>query len=132
MPSRLADQTRNAMTNARTALFNGGKIRIYDGAQPATPATAASGTKLAEFTLDSTPAAASAAGSSSLNDLPMSQPALANGTAGWWRIIDSGGAAVEDGECGATGSGKEMILSNTALLTGVAVTIIGGTFAQPM
>ena len=130
MAVRFLAATANAMTNARTALFTSGTIKIYSGAQPADPSVAPTGTLLATLTMDATPVGAASGGTASLNDLPLSVNAVATGTAGYYRIATSGGTAIEDGSCGT--SGTDMILSTTSLVSGVAVTITAATFSQPL
>jgi len=53
--------SRNAELDALAALANSGKLRIYDGSQPATPETAAGATLLAELTMNATAFGAAAA-----------------------------------------------------------------------
>lgn len=137
MPLRLADATRNAKVNAAVDLLDvgtttaGGTIKIYSGAQPATPATAASGTLLATVILANPAFGASASGVATLSD-PASVNAVATDTAGWARFADRDGAVVFDGHVTATGGGGVVELSSTSLVSGSPVDITGGTYTQPM
>jgi hypothetical protein len=108
-----------------------GTIKIYTGAQPATPATAASGTLLVTITLSATAFGAASGGSASLAD-PASVNAVATGTAGWARFADGAGSVVFDGDVTATAGGGVVELSSTALTSGNPVDITGGTYSQPM
>ncbi|NUO35511.1 MAG: hypothetical protein HOQ27_10685 [Dermatophilaceae bacterium] len=137
MPLRLSDSVRNAKVDAAVGKLNagvgttGGTIKIYSGAQPATPATAATGTLLATVLLANPAFGAAAGGSASLTD-PASVNAAATGTAGWARFTDRDGNAVFDGDVTATGGGGIVTLSSTALTSGAPVDITGGTYSQPM
>lgn len=135
MPLRLSDSARNAKVAACVGLLDAGAgpgtMKIYTGAQPATPATAASGTLLATVTLTDPAFGAPAAGVASLGD-PASVLAVATGTAGWARFADSDGKAVFDGHVTPTGGGGVVTLSSTSLVSGNPVDITGGTYAQPM
>lgn len=135
MPLRLSDAARNAKVNACVGLLDAGAgagtIKIYTGAQPATPATAASGTLLATVTLADPAFGAASGGSASLGD-PASVNAAATGTAGWARFADSNGNVVFDGHVTVTGGGGVIELSSTSLTSGAPVDITGGTYTQPM
>jgi hypothetical protein len=125
---RISDAARNAAASAIAALVDGGvaagHLRIYTGPQPATVATAPSGTLLLDFTL-SDPAYAAAAGGSAVLDVTpaVSAVAGATGTAGWFRLGDSTGAGVVDGSVTATGGGGNLELVTDAITSGVTVTI---------
>lgn len=135
MPLRLADGTRNAKVDAAVdrldAGAGAGTMKIYSGSQPATPATAPSGTLLATVTLIDPAFGAASAGSAALSD-PPSVNASATGTAGWARFADSDGNVVFDGHVTATGAGGVVELSSTSLTSGNPVDITGGTYSQPM
>jgi hypothetical protein len=137
MPLRLSDSARNAKVDAAVDKLDvgtgtaGGTIKIYTGSQPATPATAASGTLLATVVL-ANPAFGSASGGSATLTDPASVNAVATGTAGWARFADRDGAVVFDGDVTATGGGGVVTLSSTSLTSGAAVDITGGTYTQPM
>ena len=117
MPLRQSDSVRNAKADAAVDLLDvggAGTIKIYSGSQPATPATAASGTLLATVTLPS-PAFGSA-----------------SGTAGWARFADGAGTTRFDGDVTVTGGGGVVTLSSTSLTSGAPVDITGGTWTEPM
>ena len=137
MPLRLSDSVRNAKVDAAVDKLDvgtgtaGGTIKIYTGSQPATPATAASGTLLATVVLPNPAFGSASGGSATLND-PASVNAVATGTAGWARFADRDGAVVFDGDVTATGGGGVVTLSSTSLTSGGPVDITGGTYSQPM
>lgn len=114
---------RNAQLDAiTTAVGSAGKLQIYDGTRPATGGTATN--KLAEFTLGSPFAPASASGVLSPT-LPSGVSGLLAGTATWFRITTSGGTFVIDGSVGA-----EMTLNTTTISLGVSVTVTGFTITR--
>jgi hypothetical protein len=141
MAIRINDAARNAAADAVAALVNGGSgagvLRIYTGTQPATPATAPSGTLLAEFTLSDPAFAAASSGSAALDVTPaLTDDGLAAGTAGWFRLLDSTEAAsdgqgVLDGSVTATGGGGDMTLNTTTISVGVSVEVTSGSITMP-
>ena len=115
---------RNNRLDEITALIDAGPgaglVRIYDGVRPATggPAT----NLLAELPLNDPSFPAAAAGAMGANGLPITDPdAAAGGTATWFRIVDSTGAAVIDGDVGTSGS--DLNLNTTTITIGVQVQI---------
>lgn len=118
-----------------------GVIRIYSGAQPATPNLAVSGTLLLEVTKDGGAFVHGAATNGIEFDAPVSGvlskaagetwrgSGLVAGTAGWFRFCanptDAGGASTSlariDGSVGKTGA--DLNLSTTAIGVGVPTTI---------
>lgn len=141
MTIRISDAARNAASAAVAALVDGGAaaghLRIYSGAQPAGPGTAPSGTLLADFTLSDPAYAAPAAGSAALDTTPAVQATgAANGTAGWFRLLDSTaaggtGLGVVDGSVTATGGGGDLQLDTTTISTGVTITITSLPVVMP-
>lgn len=137
MPLRQSDSVRTAKADAAVDKLDvgtgtaGGTIKIYTGAQPATPATAASGTLLATVVCANPAFGAASAGVATLND-PASVNAVATGTAGWARFADRDGAVCFDGDVTATGGGGVVTLSTTSLVSGSPVDITGGTWTEPM
>jgi hypothetical protein len=117
---------RNAQLDAiTTAVGNAGKLRIYDGTRPATGGAAT--TLLAEFTLG-TPFSGAAAAAVLSPTLPADTTGVAAGTATWFRITTSGGAAVIDGSAGT--GGTDLILNTTTISIGVAVSVTGFTITR--
>src|SRR5690349_5887581 len=98
---RINTSARNAAVKAVTDLVDAGTgagtIKIYSGSQPATPATAASGTLLATVVLGDPAFSAPSNGVAAGAD-PAAVNAVATGTAGWCRVADSDGNAVLDGD----------------------------------
>ena len=124
MATRILAATANAEANAVGTLMTGGSVEIYTGSQPATAATAASGTLLATVTLGT--AGSASAGVVAMPD-PASVNAVATGTAGWFRVKSSGGATVWDGAIGAEGT-----LSSTSVVSGNPVDLSAVTYTVPL
>jgi len=99
-------------------------LEIRSGAQPADCATADSGTLLASMTLPSDWMDASDAGEKSKLGTWEDASANASGTAGHYRIKNSGGSTChEQGSVTATGGGGDLILNNTSIASGQPVSI---------
>lgn len=121
---------RNAQLDAiTTRAGNAAVLRIYTGAKPATGA-AATGTLLAELVCGTPFAAAAAAGVLTLGTISADGSANATGTAGWFRISSSGGTHVLDGTCGASGSGADLILSTTSIVSGAIIAVTSATITR--
>lgn len=121
--------TRNGRLDAVTTVVgNAGLLRIYTGSLPADCATAASGTKLAEFTLGS-PFAGSAASGALSPTLPAAVAAVAGGTAGYWRVYKSDGTT-----CCAQGtvgtSSSDLILNTLTIVSGGTVNVSAWTWTE--
>lgn len=105
-----------------------GLLRLYDGTRPATADTAVSTqTLLAELTLSdpSFPAASGTPGSMVANTITDDPSANASGTATWFRIVDSGGNAVVDGDVGLTA--EDLVMDNVVVVAGSSVSVSSAT-----
>jgi hypothetical protein len=141
MAVRISTAARNAAADAIAALANGGTgpgvLRVYTGGQPAGPATAPTGTLLAEFVLSDPAFAAAVAGSAALDTTPsLTDSGLADGVAGWFRMLDSteaagAGLGIVDGSITGSGGGGDLTMNTTQINTGVTVTITAGTATMP-
>ena len=110
---------RNAMLDSVTsAIGSSGKLRIYDGARPASGGAATN--LLVELPLSATSAPASSSGVLTFNAITTTNGAL-TGTATWFRVVTSGGTFVIDGNVGT--SGTDLNLSSTAIVSGVPVSV---------
>lgn len=135
MAARLSTAARNAAANAIAVLADAGPaagtVEVRTGAQPATPDDPATGTLLATFTLADPAYTAAVAGVCALDATPtLSTTAVADGTAGWFRLLDSTGAAVLDGAVGTVG--QQMNLSTVTIGTGATIEITSGNITQPL
>ena len=106
-------------------------LRIFSGSAPANCAAADTGTLLATITLPSDWMAAAASGSKALSGTWQDLSANAAGTAGHFRIYDSGGTVCGiQGTITATGGGGDMTLDNTSIASGQQVTITSFTLTD--
>ena len=132
----MAVQLSTAVRNARidsieTTIGASAILRIRTGAPPATPATADSGTVLAEMTLPVSWMAAASGGAAALSGTWQDASANATGTAGHFRIYDSTGATCGiQGTVTATGGGGDLTLDNTSIASGQQVTITSFTLTD--
>lgn len=117
---------RNAMLDAiETTIGASPKMRILTGSAPATCATAQTGTLLAELTLPADWASSAASGSKGLLG-SWSGSVVADGTAGYFRIVDSAGTTChEQGTMGVSGS--DINGTSVALTTGQVIVITAKT-----
>ena len=141
----LATSVRNARMDAiTTAVGASGRLKLYDGTQPATGGSATN--LLCDLPCSATFAPAAAGGVLTVNAITTTNAAL-SGTCTWARLTTSGGAAVADCPAGAavvtTASGTAsqdtvtvgsasgiaigMYASGTGIATGARVVDIQGT-----
>lgn len=116
---KLSLASRHLALNAALDVCNGGFMDIYTGSQPADPDAAPTGTKLARLALNATAFAAAAAGSKVANAI---SPAagLADGTAGYYRLLKSDGTTgVWDGSVGLSAS--NLVLNSIEIRLGATV-----------
>ena len=131
MAVSLAASVASAMADVVVAAVDAGAapgtLKVYTGAKPASPATAASGTLLATFTLTDPSAAAAVAGVATFDtDPPIEATVAADGNPGWFRVADSDGNGVFDGVIGADATSTA-----SSWTTGGTVTLSAGTFTMP-
>lgn len=128
----LAATTADAIADAVAALCDGGTVKVYDGTKPATADTAVSTqTLLATCTFASPAFSAAAAGVAAAHAITQDASADANGTASWFRVLDSTGAAVMDGTVGV-GSGFDCNVVSTTVTAGAAFPIASMTITAPL
>lgn len=99
----------------------GGKLRIYGGTRPSTGGAAT--TVLAELTFASTSFGAPSSGVISANSIAADTDADATGTASWFRVTDSSGGFVMDGDVGVSGSGADLELNSVNIGAGQRVEV---------
>lgn len=153
MTIRLSTALRNArMDNAgiRSTMANG-KIKLFTGPQPVSADAAEQGTLIMEITID----AGAFTHGSPTNGINFGAPvsgalskasaetwrglAIAAGTVGWFRFVanpsDAGASSTSlariDGTVGTTGSGADMILSQSTYIIGQPCTIDTFTLTDP-
>ncbi len=109
----------NDLANKLNDDLDGGKLQIYTGTSP-DPNNAATGTKLAEFTLPVKTANTVANGVLTFGPIaPVN--ALADSTAGYHRLLKADGTVVADGDVGT--SGATLNLNTTNIVSGGAVAV---------
>jgi hypothetical protein len=125
MAIQLSVAVRNARLEAiETTTGTGAIMRIRTGAQPATCATADSGTVLATLTLPSDWMSNASGGTKSLLGTWQDTAADATGTAAHYRIYDSAGTTCHlQGSVTATGGGGDITVDNVSFATGQQFTI---------
>ena len=133
MTIQFSTAVRNAMLDSiEVAMGTAAKIQIWSGTQPANCGTTASGTKLAEWSLASDWASAAASGAKALTSVPLSTTGITNGTAGYYRFVDTAGTTChEQGSITVTGGGGDMTIDNTSIATSQTVQITGFTKTAP-
>jgi hypothetical protein len=118
-----ATPLRNAMLDQITTKIDAGAgaglIRIYDGSRPATGGAAT--TLLAELTCSDPSAASAASAQLTLSSITSDASANATGTATWFRIVDSDGTFVMDGNVGTSSS--DLNLNSTSITATQQVSI---------
>ena len=119
---------RNAAGAALTALLNSGSIEIRTGSSPGVD-SAATGTLLGTLPLSATAFGTWAAGSATANAITQDASADATGTAGYFRALNSGLAAVIDGTVAT--SGTDMILNSVSITSGATIDITSWTINHP-
>lgn len=117
-----------AVLTAIDAGSGAGKLNIYTGTSPGVN-NAATGTLLATLTF-SDPAGTVSNGVLTFSAITAEDAALADGTAGYARILTSADTTVADLEVGATGSGKDIILNNVNIVTGGEVSISSASITE--
>lgn len=127
---KLTNLAANAAADAVAYLLDAGKLRIYDGSQPATADTAIGAqVLLAELTFNATSAGAAVAGVLTFNAITSDSSADATGTAAWFRALKADGStAVFDGSVGTATS--DIVLNTTSIVLGAAVSISAFTYTQ--
>ncbi len=125
MAVQLSTAVRNARLDAiESTISTSAILKIRTGAQPATCATADSGTVLATLTLPSDWMAAASSGSKAKSGTWQDTSADATGTAAHFRIYDSGGTTCHlQGTVTATGGGGDLTVDNTSFASGQSFTI---------
>lgn len=138
MAMRISTASAKAANDALVDTLDGGSgpayVEIRTGGQPATVATAASGTVLGTLTC-SDPAFGNATTASpsvaTAGAVTSDSVADASGAAGWFRAYDSTGAAHIDGTVTATGGGGDMTLDDVNVIAGGVIALTSWTVSHP-
>jgi hypothetical protein len=125
MAIQLSVAVRNARLDAiETTIGTSAVMKIRTGAQPATVATADSGTVLATLTLPSDWLAAASSGSKAKSGTWEDTSADAAGTAAHFRIYASDGTTAHlQGSVTATGGGGDLTVDNVVFASAQSFTV---------
>jgi len=120
MGIQLSTAVRNArLDQIESTIGTSAVMKIRTGSPPASCATADSGTVVATLSLPSDWMAAASSGQKAMSGTWQDSSADAAGTAGHFRVYDSGGTTCHmQGTITATGGGGDMELDNTVLAAG--------------
>lgn len=130
MAVQLSVAVRNARLDAiETAIGASAVLKIRTGTQPATCATADSGTVIASITCPSDWSAAAAGGVKAFLPAWQDTGADATETAAHWRLYASDGTTCHMQGTVGQGSG-DMSLDNVAIVAGQTVTVTGFTLTD--
>jgi hypothetical protein len=131
--AKLAVASRNAAADAIADRFDAGSgagvIEVRTGSAPASADDAAAGTLLLTFTLADPAFGNAASGVVTAASVPRTAVAVAAGTAGHARALDSDGAKIMDLTVGTSGTDVE--LSSTSITLGRTVTLTALTITVP-
>jgi hypothetical protein len=132
MAIQLSVAARNARLDAiETTIGTSAMLRLRTGAQPATCATADSGTVVATMTLPADWLAAASGGTKAKSGTWQDASADAAGTVAHFRIYDSAGTTCGmQGSVTITGGGGDMTLDNNVVTLAQVVTITGFTLTD--
>jgi hypothetical protein len=129
--TRLSTSARDVQLTAFGPEFNNGYLRIYSGAQPATPNTAASGTLLAELRFGATAFPAPSGQVLTANAITDDSSADNAGTAGYFRALKADGTTpLLDGEVGTSGANLNM--NSTSIVAAARISVTSFTHTLPM
>lgn len=132
MASQLGTTLRNNMLDQiETTVGAAGRLKIFSGAQPATCATADSGTLLVDITLPSDWMNAASGGTKTLLGTWQDTSADGTGTAGHFRIYESTATTCSvQGSAGDVGT-EDLVLDNASINSGQQVTVTAFTITAP-
>lgn len=109
----------DAAVNAVAALCNSGTIKVYTASQPAEDGSETN-TLLGTLTLASTAFGSSSGGTAAAGSIT-GGTAVATGSAAHFDLCKSDGTIVGTGTVGMSGSGADLILNTTAIVSGAPV-----------
>ena len=132
MAVQLSTAVRNArLDSLETTVGTSATLEIRSGSPPANCAAADSGTLLASCTLPSDWLAAAASGQKAKSGTWEDLSANNTGTAGHFRLKDSGGTTCHmQGTVTATGGGGDLTVDNTSLAAGQQFTVTAFTLTD--
>jgi hypothetical protein len=131
---KVSTEAANVKANAFATAMNGGVIRIYEGAKPATANTALGAqVLLGELTFGNPAFGAAANGLITANAITKDSSADNSGNAQFYRLFKSDGTTpMGDGTCGVTGSGSDLEMPNVAITQFGEITCTGFTHQESL
>ena len=127
---KLSNESASEAADATCALLDGGLLRIYDGAKPATADTAIGAqVLLAELTFGNPAFGAAVNGVATANAISSDTNANDTGTAAWFRAVKGDGNPVFDGTVGT--SGADLNLNTVSIVAGAEIQVSSMTYTQP-
>ena len=132
MAQQYSTTLRNAMLDViESTIGTDAVLKIRTGTQPATVATADSGTVLASLTLPTDWMAAAASGSKAKSGTWSDTSADATGTAAHWRLYASDGTTCHlQGTVTATGGGGDMTLATATITAATIISVTSFTLTE--
>lgn len=123
---------RNAQMNQIEATVGASPImRIYSGAEPASTSAPATGTLLVQMTLPSSWLTAASSGFVSIDNGPFTGTASGTGTAGYYRINDSGDIKCHiQGKVTNTSGDGDLKLDSVGITSGDPITLTAWTYGS--
>jgi hypothetical protein len=128
-----SEAAANAAVNAKCALLDGGTLKIYTAGSGVPAAVADAITDqvlLATLPLNGTAFGPASGGSASANTITDDSSADATGTAAFFRLLSSGGAAVFQGTVGT--SGCDLNMNSVAIQENAAVKVTALTVSESL
>lgn len=121
-------QLDNSGSGPVAEMANSGTLKIYTGAQPASANDAATGTLLCTITLPADAFGAAAAGAAAKAGT-WSATVTTGGTAGWFRLANTGDTQRLDGTCGL--GGGDLSFDDNVLVQDGTVIVDTFSVSQP-
>ena len=127
--TQLSNAAVSAQADALARQLDGGRLRIYSGAQPATADTAVtSQVLLAELEFGAPSAPAAVNGLLTFNAIASDSAANATGTATWFRALRADGTTpVLDGTVGIAGSNSNLEMPTTSIVANARISVTSFT-----
>jgi hypothetical protein len=115
---KVSTAAANAKAEAWGTAMNSGKIRVYQGTQPATAnTTLGAAVLLAEGTMGAAAFGTATDGLITANAITKDSSADQTGTAQFYRLFKSDGTTpMGDGTCGVTGSGSDLEMPTVSIV----------------
>jgi hypothetical protein len=121
--TRLTNAAARAIIAVKLALFDGGQMKFYTGAAPANTEDAPTGTLVGTLTFADPAFTLNAADDgvdvvATANPVTRDDGADTGATIGYYRLLDSGGTAFDQGSVGGIGSGADIEMRDPTVATG--------------